>query len=121
LAKACPHKAEARGVSIVAFELPARLEAHEPPEARGLRRDQVRLMVASRGDGTIVHTRFDELPSFLAAGDLLVLNTSATIPASLPAEGPDGTALALRLSTPAPKHPADHLVIELRPGAAPLG
>jgi S-adenosylmethionine:tRNA ribosyltransferase-isomerase len=107
-------------VSALAFELPARLEAREPPEARGLRRDQVRLMVASRSDGTIVHTRFDELPSFLAAGDLLVVNTSATIPAALPAERPDGTALELRLSTPAPKHRDDHWVIELRLGDAPF-
>jgi S-adenosylmethionine:tRNA ribosyltransferase-isomerase len=107
-------------VSALAFELPARLEAHEPPEARGLRRDHVRLMVASRGEGTIVHTRFDELPSFLAAGDLLVVNTSATIPAALSAERPDGTALELRLSTPAPRHPDDHWVIELRLGDAPF-
>jgi len=107
-------------VSALAFELPARLEAHEPPEARGLRRDHVRLMVTSRGEGTIVHTRFDELPSFLAAGDLLVVNTSATIPAALSAERPDRTALELRLSTPAPRHPDDHWVIELRLGDAPF-
>jgi S-adenosylmethionine:tRNA ribosyltransferase-isomerase len=103
-------------MSAPAFELPTSLEAHEPPEARGLRRDHVRLMVASRRDGTIVHTRFDELPSFLAAGDLLVVNTSATFPAALSAERPDGTALELRLSTPSPKQPADHWVVELRIG-----
>ena len=105
-------------MSAVAFELPIRLEAHEPPEARGLRRDQVRLMVARRGSGTIVHTRFDELPAFLAPGDLLVVNTSATIPAALPAELPDGTSLELRVSTPSPKHSADHWVVELRRGEA---
>ncbi|HEY2938970.1 MAG TPA: S-adenosylmethionine:tRNA ribosyltransferase-isomerase [Gaiellaceae bacterium] len=107
-------------MSALAFALPARLEAHEPPEARGLRRDQVRLLVASRGSGRIVHTRFDELPSFLAAGDLIVVNTSATIPAALPAEGPDRTALELRLSTPAPKHSDDHWVVELRLGDLPF-
>jgi S-adenosylmethionine:tRNA ribosyltransferase-isomerase len=107
-------------MSALAFELPTRLEAHEPPEARGLRRDQVRLLVASRGSGRIVHTRFDELPSFLAAGDLIVVNTSATIPAALPAEGPDRTALELRLSTPAPKHSDDHWVVELRLGDLPF-
>ena len=43
-----------------AFELPARLEATEPPEARGLARDEVRLMVASRGDGgTIINVTSD--------------------------------------------------------------
>ena len=34
-------------VSAPAFALPAALEAHEPPEARGLERDEVRLMVAA--------------------------------------------------------------------------
>jgi S-adenosylmethionine:tRNA ribosyltransferase-isomerase len=107
-------------VSALAFELPTRLEAHEPPEARGLRRDQVRLLVASRGNGSIVHTRFDELPAFLAPGDLLVVNTSATIPAALPAEGPDATSLELRLSTPSPKHSGDRWVVELRLDNAPF-
>jgi S-adenosylmethionine:tRNA ribosyltransferase-isomerase len=108
-------------MSALAFELPTRLEAHEPPEARGLRRDQVRLMVASCGEGRIVHTRFDELPAFLTDGDLLVVNTSATIPAALPAERADGTSLELRLSTPAPRNPDDHWVIELRLGDSPFG
>ena len=35
-------------MSSLAFELPPDLEAHEPPEARGLARDSVRLMVADR-------------------------------------------------------------------------
>ncbi len=34
----------------LAFELPAALEAREPAEARGLARDGVRLMVATRSD-----------------------------------------------------------------------
>ena len=34
--------------SVPTFELPERLEAAEPPEARGLARDEVRLLVASR-------------------------------------------------------------------------
>jgi len=107
-------------VSSPAFELPARLEAHEPPEARGLRRDRVRLMIASRGAGAIVHTRFDELPSFLLAGDLLVVNTSATLPAALSARRRDGTRLELRLSTPSPGQPGDHWVVELRLGDSPF-
>ncbi len=107
-------------MSALAFELPARPEAHEPPEARGLARDQVRLMVARRGDASIVHTRFDRLPGFLAAGDLLVVNTSATLPASLSAERADGTALELHLSTPAPKHAADHWIVELRLAGSPF-
>jgi S-adenosylmethionine:tRNA ribosyltransferase-isomerase len=56
--------------------------AHEPPEARGLARDQVRLMV-SDGASTPTHHRFAELASVLDRGDLLVVNTSATVPAAI--------------------------------------
>ena len=66
-------------------DLPAELAAREPPEARGLRRDEVRLMVSHLGDDRVEHGRFDELPRFLRPGDLLVVNRSATIEASLPA------------------------------------
>ena len=38
-----------------AVELDARLEAHEPPEARGISRDCVRLLVSSRRTGSVVH------------------------------------------------------------------
>jgi S-adenosylmethionine:tRNA ribosyltransferase-isomerase len=107
-------------VSAVALELPTRLEAHEPPEARGLRRDQVRLLVASRSQGTIVHTRFDELPHFLSAGDLLVVNTSATFPAAVPVERRDGRTLELHLSTPARNRPGDDWIVELRLGDSPF-
>jgi S-adenosylmethionine:tRNA ribosyltransferase-isomerase len=78
------------------------LEAHEPPEVRGSGRDDVRLLVAYRDDGRLVHARFSDLPDFLRAGDLLVLNTSGTLPAALAAEGPGGEALAVHLSSPAP-------------------
>ena len=109
--------------TALAFELPERLEAHEPPEARGLARDEVRLMVASAHDGRIVHGRFRDLPGFLAPGDLVVVNTSATLPAALPARHPDGSMLQLRLSTPARGAPGDAWwVVELRSanGASPF-
>jgi S-adenosylmethionine:tRNA ribosyltransferase-isomerase len=57
-------------------------EASVPPEARGLARDQVRLAVV-RPSGT-VHTIARDLPSHLRPGDLLVINTSATVPSALP-------------------------------------
>ena len=53
------------------------------PEARGLARDQVRLLVS--GPNGHQHAIFRELADFLARGTLLVVNTSATLPASLPA------------------------------------
>jgi S-adenosylmethionine:tRNA ribosyltransferase-isomerase len=87
------------------FDVPAELVAREPAEARGLRRDGVRLLVSRRTDDVIVHTRFRELPDFLAAGDLLVVNRSATIPAAfdgvLRRRGADEHVL-LHLSTPRP-------------------
>ena len=81
------------------FVLPEELEAREPPEASGLARDQVRLLVSYRTDDRVVHTRFDELPEFLRAGDLLVVNISGTLPAALKATRSDGSEVALHLST----------------------
>ncbi|MBF6593473.1 MAG: S-adenosylmethionine:tRNA ribosyltransferase-isomerase [Thermaceae bacterium] len=81
------------------FTLPPELEAHKPPEARGLARDEVRLMVSYRPDDRLVHAQFRDLPSFLKAGDVLVINTSGTLPAALPAYRADGTELKLHLST----------------------
>jgi S-adenosylmethionine:tRNA ribosyltransferase-isomerase len=83
-----------------ALELAERLEAHEPPEARGLGRDDVAMLVSTRHDGSLVHARFGDLPELLRAGDLLVVNTSATLPAALDARL-DGRPVELRLSTPA--------------------
>jgi S-adenosylmethionine:tRNA ribosyltransferase-isomerase len=103
---------------MTALELAPRREAHEPPEARGLARDDVAMLVATRRDGRLVHTRFRELPRFLRAGDLLLVNDSATLPAALDAR--HGTrAVELRLSTPAPGLGGDHWIVELRlPGEA---
>jgi len=81
------------------FELPPDLEAHEPPEARGMRRDDVRLMVSYIGDDTIIHSRFRDLPNVLGAGDLLLINTSGTMNAALPVVRADGTRLFVHLST----------------------
>jgi len=70
---------------LLRFDLPDDLAAHEPPEARGLARDAVRLLVSSVDGDDLDHARFRDLPDFLRRGDLLVVNTSATINASLPA------------------------------------
>ncbi|WP_127584783.1 S-adenosylmethionine:tRNA ribosyltransferase-isomerase [Paenibacillus koleovorans] len=65
------------------FELPDALNATMPPERREIRRDHVRMMVLDRLTGQTTHARFYELERFLRAGDLLVLNSSRTIPAIL--------------------------------------
>lgn len=89
-------------MSTLAFELIAALEASEPPEARALQRDEVRLMVARRTGQTIVHTRFRQLPAYLEPGDLVVINNSATLPAAVPATRTDGTRIEVRFATRAP-------------------
>ncbi|HZO90118.1 MAG TPA: S-adenosylmethionine:tRNA ribosyltransferase-isomerase [Chthonomonadaceae bacterium] len=93
------------------FTLPPEREAGEPPEARGLARDAVRLMVSYRADNRIVHARFRDLARFLEAGDLLVINTSGTMNAALRATYPDGREIELHLST---RLPEERWVVELR-------
>ncbi len=63
------------------FALPADRAATAPPEARGLMRDEVRMLVSA--DETITHATFRELPRFLRPGDLLVVNNSATLAAAV--------------------------------------
>ena len=102
----------------LAFALPQRLEAHEPPEARGLARDAVRLMVAERATGALTHARFRDLPDVLAPGDLLVVNRSATLAAAVPAERDGGEAVQLRFSTEAPDASALWVVVLREAGGA---
>ena len=97
-------------MSALAFEVPAPLEAYEPPAER----DAVRMLVA-RGDGSLAHAQFRDLPQLLEPGDLVVVNTSATLPAALHAG-----ALDLHLSTPLPGGPPNRWVVELRRDGEPF-
>ena len=63
------------------FVVPPARDARVPPEARGLARDEVRMLVASP-DRTEHHVVRD-LPDLLHPGDLVVVNTSATLPAAV--------------------------------------
>jgi S-adenosylmethionine:tRNA ribosyltransferase-isomerase len=90
-------------VSVAAFELTPANEASAPPAER----DEVRLLVAQRGR-PLVHDMFRGLPGHLRAGDLLVVNTSATMPAALSAGDVD-----VHLSTPVPGDD-ERWVVELR-------
>ena len=108
-------------MSALQFELPHRLEAHEPPEARGLARDEVRLLVARKRTGHVAHAQFRDLPAFLAPGDLVVVNASATLPAALPGRLADGSDVELRLSTAVPhRAPERWRIVELRDGERPF-
>jgi S-adenosylmethionine:tRNA ribosyltransferase-isomerase len=83
--------------NALAFELPPAFEAHDPPEADGRARDDVRLMVASSQTG-VRHRTLRDLPAELSPGDLLVVNTSATLPSALRATRQNGQPILLHLS-----------------------
>ena len=86
-------------LSKIEFSLPPELEASEPPEARGLERDQVRLMVSNYSTDQVQHTYFYNLHQYLSKGDVLVINTSRTRNSALMALREDGTPLELHVST----------------------
>jgi S-adenosylmethionine:tRNA ribosyltransferase-isomerase len=93
------------------FTLPEGLEASEPPEIR----DGVRLLVAS-ADG-VRHARFSQFSEFLAAGDLVVVNTSGTLAAAVPghrAGGPVEVHFSTELDDGA-------WVVEVRPAGVSAG
>ncbi len=114
------------------FRLPDELAADGPPEERGLARDGVRLLVASANG--VQHTRFRELSRFLDRGDVLVVNTSATLPAAVGGHRRDGRPVTVHFSThlsPGPNHeispnheswPNHEIwVVELRPAGRASG
>jgi S-adenosylmethionine:tRNA ribosyltransferase-isomerase len=61
------------------YLLPSELIAQTPVEPR----DQSRLMILNRGDGSIEHRRFFEIVDYLRNGDVLIFNDSRVIPARL--------------------------------------
>ncbi|NGO83355.1 S-adenosylmethionine:tRNA ribosyltransferase-isomerase [Streptomyces sp. 196(2019)] len=63
------------------MRVPPELSARVPAEQRGSGRDDVRLLV-TRGT-EVSHHAFRELPGQVRAGDVLVVNTSATLPAAV--------------------------------------
>ena len=102
----------AKGFSLsTASTLPTGLEAAEPPEARGLRRDAVRLIVSDLERDAVEHARFSDLPRWLDPGDLLVVNVSGTMNAALNATAPDGREFELHVST---RLPGGFWTVELR-------
>jgi S-adenosylmethionine:tRNA ribosyltransferase-isomerase len=100
---------------MIHFQRPPGSDAIEPPEARGLARDAVRLLVA-RPDG-ISHGRFADLGDYLRTGDLLVVNNSATMPAAVDGRR-GGRDVAVHFST---ARGENEWVVELRPPADATG
>lgn len=99
------------------FTVPPELSARAPAEARGSARDRVRMLVGRREGPTTEHRALTDLPEVLSPGDLLVVNNSATLPAALPGRLPDGTPVALHLSSARPDPHGTHLVELRRPTA----
>ena len=110
---------------VIDFTLPAELEAHDPPEARGLPRDGVRMLVSRGSAGQVSHHAFGDLPGLLLPGDLLVVNDTGTLPAAVRIGG----GRAVHFSTQLPDgawlvefrpngHRLTHHVIDLPGGVA---
>ena len=96
-------------MAILDFAVPPELSAAEPPERRGLARDEVRLLVAG-ADG-VHHAEFRDIAKFLTPGDVVVVNTSATLAAAV-----DGVRAAGRPVTVHFANPGRHgeWLVELR-------
>ncbi|NLW21483.1 MAG: tRNA preQ1(34) S-adenosylmethionine ribosyltransferase-isomerase QueA [Clostridiales bacterium] len=65
--------------SDFAYHLPEELIAQAPPAAR----DSSRMLVCNRDRAGVAHRSFLDLPAYLRAGDVLVINRSRVIPARL--------------------------------------
>jgi S-adenosylmethionine:tRNA ribosyltransferase-isomerase len=90
--------------------------ASSPPEARGLARDEVRLLVASPSG--LTDTTFQSLPGFLQPGDLVVVNTSATLAAAVDGQRADGSEVVVHFAT---ELDDGTWIIEVRPPAPSFG
>jgi S-adenosylmethionine:tRNA ribosyltransferase-isomerase len=97
------------------FHRPPNSDATEPPEAHGVARDAVKLLVARPGG--VSHARFADLGDYLRPGDLLVVNNSATLPAAVDGYRA-GRAVAIHFST---ARAEKVWVVELRPAANATG
>ena len=98
--------------TLETFVLPPELEAAEPPEVTLGRRDAVRMLV-SIGEQPPCPSIARDLAQWLDEGDLVVVNTSATIPAAIDATTADGRSVVVHLSTELPT--ALHLIEIRRP------
>ncbi|HZA09247.1 S-adenosylmethionine:tRNA ribosyltransferase-isomerase [Mycobacterium sp.] len=97
------------------FNRSAGSDATEPPEAHGIPRDGVKLLVAHQN--SVAHARFYDLGNYLRPGDLLVVNNSATLPAAVDGRR-GGQPITIHFSTAL----GDHAwVVEFRPATNATG
>ncbi|BDS09517.1 S-adenosylmethionine:tRNA ribosyltransferase-isomerase [Aureispira anguillae] len=95
---------------IIEFDLPKHLACPKPTEQRNIARDGVRLLVTNN-KMEHYHDTFSELENYLEAGDVLVVNTSATLPSAFELTLPNGKPAKLHLST---KLNAKDWLVEIR-------
>ncbi|MFL6238597.1 MAG: S-adenosylmethionine:tRNA ribosyltransferase-isomerase [Actinomycetes bacterium] len=105
-------------MSTLTFDVPPELAATAPPESRGLARDDVRLLVAAPSG--VQHRAFHQITSALSPGDVVVVNTSATLPAAVGGVRRDGSPVVVHFANPATERA---WVVELRraDGSGPTG
>jgi len=92
------------------FAAPRSMFAPAPAERRGVARDRVRLLVADADRG-LTHTRFTHLTEHLRAGDVVVVNDSATVAAQVDGLSDRHGPVVVHLATPLPD---DTWVVEVR-------
>ncbi|HXV57226.1 MAG TPA: tRNA preQ1(34) S-adenosylmethionine ribosyltransferase-isomerase QueA [Gaiellaceae bacterium] len=78
------------------YDLPPELVAQRPAE----RRDESRLLVYDRADGSVLHRTFRELPGLLPEGALVVVNDTRVVPARIRARRPSGGEAEVLLLEP---------------------
>jgi len=83
------------------YELPEELVAQTPAE----RREDARLLVLRRAEGTVSHRTVADLPDLLAPGDLLVVNDTRVVPARLFARRATGGRVEVFLLAPSAEEP----------------
>jgi S-adenosylmethionine:tRNA ribosyltransferase-isomerase len=93
------------------YELPPELIAQEPASQR----DASRLLVLQRRSNRIEHRRFSDLPEYLGAGDVLVVNDTKVLPARLFGTFEDGKSVEVLLLRPAADQCWEALVKPAKP------
>ena len=82
---------------LTRFDNPGDTTAPAPPEERGVARDEVRMLVVT--EQGVAHARFRDLPAYLTAGDLVVVNNSATLAAEFDAVAARRGAVVVHAAT----------------------
>jgi S-adenosylmethionine:tRNA ribosyltransferase-isomerase len=98
-------------ISLFDYDLPGDLIPQTAPRLRGTGR----LLVVHRGDGAIEHRSFSDFPSYLRAGDVLVLNDTRVIHTVLVGTCEDGAQVQVQLVSNRGNGRWDCHVVRVRP------